>query len=247
MMKLAHLFTVLPWVTHILAFSTRKINCDRRQLDEIHSSRSSFLSNTAACLLTASGIAIPQKATAEELSVFKLASGLKYVDLKEGTGPTPKYGQIVSVAYTGYLKLPSTAKNPDPQPEQFDFDEAFVYKHGNGRVISGLDEGIHTIKVGGTRRLLIPPKLGYVDIGLGPVPAYPWDRSKLNRLLGKMVEQKGGTLVFQVTLNSIIDDEADQGYYQDASLTPEEFATLRKNLQQRAKDGKASILPSDSA
>ena len=100
--------------------------------------------------------------------------------------------------------------------------------------------------MGGTRRLLIPPKLGYVDIGLGPVPEYPWNRMKLNRLLEEMVEQRGGTLVFQVTLNHVMDDEADMGYYTDSSLTPEQFALLRENLQKRAKDGEVSNLPGDS-
>ena len=104
-------------------------------------------------------------------------------------------------------------------------------KHGNGRLVPGLDEGIHTMKVGGVRRLLIPPKLGYIDVGLGPVPQYPWQRYRLNKLLDEMVAIGAGTIIFEVTLLNVIDDEANQGYYTDDSLTPEDFNKLRENLR----------------
>lgn len=92
------------------------------------------------------------------------------------------------------------------------------------------------MKEGGTRRILIPPKLGFVDIGLGPLPESPWNRGKLNRLLDQMIELSGGTLIYEVTLKSIIIDEADQGYYQDESLSPEEYAKFRDTMQQQAME-----------
>lgn len=173
--------------------------------------------------------------TEEAIPVFKTSSGLKYIELEPGTGPTPKYGQLVSIAYSAYIKLPASKDNPSPKPELFETQTAYLLKHGNARTIAGLDEGLHTMKVGGKRRLLIPPKLGYVQTGLGPIPEYPWDRSKLNRLLGQMITLSGGTIIFEVQLLSAMDDEADQGYYQDDSLTPEEFETLRTNMQRKMK------------
>eukprot|EP00977_Amphora_coffeiformis_P003843 scaffold768_cov166-Amphora_coffeaeformis.AAC.1 len=167
--------------------------------------------------------------------VFKLPSGLKYIETKEGTGPTPIYGQLVSIAYKGYIKLPASKEDANPKPQIFGQSKAYLLKHGNGRTISGLDQGLHTMRVGGTRRLIIPAKLGYVRSGLGPLPPSPWDRYRLNNLLDDMVRLQGGNLVFEVTLLSAVDDEADQGYYNDASLTPEEFETLRSNLQQKGK------------
>ena len=112
-------------------------------------------------------------------------------------------------------------------------------KHGNGRNVPGLDEGLHTMKVGGKRRIIIPPKLGYVTSGIGPIPVGPVGRWKLNHLIDKMVEVKGGNLIFDVEMRNIMVDEADQGYYDDDSLSPEDFDRLRQNIQsaQQASKG----------
>lgn len=163
------------------------------------------------------------------VTLFTLPSGLKYIDIKEGTGPSPRYGQLCGIKYTAYLKL------PDAEKEKYD-SNTFLLKHGNGRMIAGLDEGLHTMKMGGSRRIIIPPKLGFVEGDLGPMPEYPWDRRKLNSLLTKMVEVRSGNLIYDVELLSVIDDEADQGYYEDLSLTPEQFSQLRDNIQRSAQE-----------
>jgi FKBP-type peptidyl-prolyl cis-trans isomerase len=179
--------------------------------------------------------AAPKQLKQEGISVYQLPSGLKYLELQPGTGPSPAYGQLCSVQYKAYVKLPVSSKDPNPSPVQFDASTAYLIKHGNGRMIPGLDEGLHSMKVGGRRRILVPPKLGYA-FGLGPVPEMPWDRWRLNNMLDRMVEMKGGTLVFEVTLLSVMDDEADQGYYEDRALTGDEFELLKKNLRQQTGD-----------
>ena len=92
------------------------------------------------------------------------------------------------------------------------------------------------MRVGGVRRILIPPKLGFVDAGLGPLPDSPWNRFRLNQLLDDMVTVAGGTLIYQVKLLQVLDDEADQGYYSDNSLTPQDFETLRENLRRKGNE-----------
>lgn len=174
------------------------------------------------------------------VTAFKLPSGLQYIELEPGTGPSPQYGQFASIAYTAYIQLPNQKK------QQFDSVPAYLIKHGNGRTVPGLDEGLHTMRVGGKRRILIPPKLGYIQSGLGPLPVSPWNRFQLSRLLDQMVEARGGTLIMDVTLLDVLDDEADQGYYSDTSLSPEGFETLRTNMQRKAAaaaaDGKQTPL-----
>lgn len=184
--------------------------------------------------LIGSSIVLPASADDEEsFKVFKMPSGLQYIELVEGTkGESPRYGQLCSIKYTGYVKL------PDADKVKFD-QSVFLVKHGNAKTIMGIDEGLHSMKVGGKRRLIIPPKLGFVDVGLGPVPVSPFARDKLNYLLDKMVEKRTGRLIYDVELVGIIDNEADQGYYEDTALTNEQFDTLRENLQQQVRENQA--------
>lgn len=166
----------------------------------------------------------------KSVTVFKTKSGLQYIDLAEGYGPQPKYGNFVSIAYKAFVKLPD-AQGQKYDLDEFDSEKQYLVKHGNGRNVPGLDEGLHTMKVGGKRRIIIPPKLGYVTFGLGPIPSGPYGRWKLNHLIDRMVELKGGNLIFDIEMKSILEDEADQGYYEDESLSPDDFNTLRQNIE----------------
>jgi len=91
------------------------------------------------------------------------ASGLKYIDQVVGAGESPKPGQMVTVHYTG------TLENGTKFDSSVDRGQPFVFQIGFGRVIKGWDEGVMTMKVGGKRRLIIPPQLGYGERGAGGV------------------------------------------------------------------------------
>lgn len=91
------------------------------------------------------------------------ASGLQYVDIVEGTGDTPQTGQKVQVHYTGTLE---DGKKFDSSRDR---GTPFTFTIGVGQVIKGWDEGVATMKVGGRRKLIIPPNLGYGAQGAGGV------------------------------------------------------------------------------
>jgi FKBP-type peptidyl-prolyl cis-trans isomerase len=91
------------------------------------------------------------------------ASGLKYTDTKVGTGAEAKAGQNVSVHYTGWLT------NGTKFDSSKDRGQPFVFPLGGRRVIQGWDEGVQGMKVGGVRKLTIPPNLGYGAQGAGGV------------------------------------------------------------------------------
>jgi peptidylprolyl isomerase len=93
--------------------------------------------------------------------VVTTASGLKYTDVKVGTGATPKTGQTVIVHYVG------TLENGTKFDSSRDRNEPFGFTIGKGEVIKGWDEGLSTMKVGGRRNLIIPAKLGYGERGAG--------------------------------------------------------------------------------
>lgn len=90
-------------------------------------------------------------------------SGLKYEDTVEGEGVVAEAGQNVSVHYTGWLTDGSKFDSSK------DRNQPFQFPLGGGRVIRGWDEGVQGMKVGGTRKLTIPPQLGYGANGAGGV------------------------------------------------------------------------------
>ena len=92
------------------------------------------------------------------------SDGLQYIDTKVGDGAEAKAGQTVSVNYTGYL-----AANGKKFDSSVDKGVPFPFPLGTGRVIKGWDEGVAGMKVGGKRRLIIPPDLGYGAGGYPPV------------------------------------------------------------------------------
>ncbi len=90
-------------------------------------------------------------------------SGLQYDDLVVGTGASPQTGQAVTVHYTGWLtdgtKFDSSVDRGQP----------FIFKIGVDPVIKGWVEGLMSMKIGGKRKLIIPPQLGYGARGYPPV------------------------------------------------------------------------------
>ncbi|MEH2143615.1 FKBP-type peptidyl-prolyl cis-trans isomerase [Nostoc sp.] len=101
--------------------------------------------------------------TMSDANAVTTPSGLKYVELKEGTGATPQPGQTVEVHYVG------TLEDGTKFDSSRDRGQPFSFKIGVGQVIKGWDEGLSTMKVGGRRQLIIPPELGYGSRGAGGV------------------------------------------------------------------------------
>lgn len=93
-------------------------------------------------------------------SMTRSASGLYYRDLVVGTGDAAQGGDTATVGYSGWLTDGTL------------FDSgSFAFILGAGHVISGFDEGVAGMKVGGKRKLVIPPGLGYGNRSNGPIPA----------------------------------------------------------------------------
>ena len=88
---------------------------------------------------------------------------LKIEDIKKGTGAEAKAGDTVTVHYTGWLT------DGTKFDSSLDSGQPFSFPLGAGRVISGWDEGVVGMKVGGKRRLTIPPAMAYGEQGSPPV------------------------------------------------------------------------------
>ncbi len=96
-----------------------------------------------------------------EEEVITTESGLQYVDLEVGEGQPPRVGDTVSVHYTGWLE------DGTKFDSSVDRGQPFEFPIGQGRVIRGWDEGVASMRVGGTRRLIIPSELAYGEAGAG--------------------------------------------------------------------------------
>lgn len=103
------------------------------------------------------------KMMAQANNAIKTPSGLSYVDEVVGSGASPRAGQRVSVHYTGWLT------NGQKFDSSLDRGQPFEFTLGQGEVIRGWDEGVASMKVGGKRKLTIPPDLGYGARGAGGV------------------------------------------------------------------------------
>jgi peptidylprolyl isomerase len=124
-----------------------------------------------AALVTALSVAatgvIAMSEAADAQPVTTTPSGLKIIDVKVGTGPSPKPGQICMMNYTGWLY--ENGKKGNKFDSSLDRNQPFSFPIGQHQVIAGWDEGVATMKVGGKRTLIIPPELGYGARGAGGV------------------------------------------------------------------------------
>lgn len=125
--------------------------------------RARIIAIVVVIVLAASAIAyLVARRSGTNATEVTTASGLKYVDLVEGTGVIPRTGQSISVHYTGTLQngteFDSSARRGTP----------YTFRLGTGSVIKGWDEGLATMRVGGKRKLIIPPSLGYGPRGNPP-------------------------------------------------------------------------------
>jgi hypothetical protein len=166
---------------------------------------------------------------------YQTKSGLKYFDVREGTGESPRYGDLVTFNYIINYKpedrdsaLEVVSKSVDP----------YLQKHGNGRIVRGLDEGLHTMKVGGRRRIIVPRSIGYTDIGVGPLPSDYRERRRLGDVIDYLLADRG-ELIFDVELVQVLTDENDQGYYDDIPVTQQEVRDLveRSLKAKQAREG----------
>ncbi|OQY46889.1 MAG: hypothetical protein B6242_06630 [Anaerolineaceae bacterium 4572_78] len=120
-------------------------------------------------IVTETGLRYPENLTSvDEADYVTTDSGLQYYDFTEGEGDYPQQGQSVTVHYTGWLHNDGTKFD-----SSLDRGQPFTFKLGLKQVISGWDEGLSTMKVGGKRQLVIPPELAYgdSDVGGGIIPA----------------------------------------------------------------------------
>lgn len=163
------MFKTIFWRTGLVAICCLTLACEQTNenqttADTTSNPTATQASDTTSPTTTPTATPTTTEAATETGKEITTASGLKYVELKPGTGATPKPGQVITVHYTG------TLENGTKFDSSRDRDQPFEFPIGAGQVIKGWDEGLSTMKVGGRRKLIIPPELGYGASGTGPIP-----------------------------------------------------------------------------
>eukprot|EP00170_Pyropia_yezoensis_P004756 contig_19386_g4770 len=155
---------------------------------------------------------------------FVTKSGLRYFDFKVGNGDRPPaWGDLLTVSYVLYTVSPS-GDRLDVADSTYARNKNMLIHHGNGQTILGVEEALHGMRVGGRRRVVIPPALGYTNSGLGPVPP----RTTTRRALNKTLNEGNGLVVIDLELVSMRADPGDTGLYTDLTPAPDELEALWK-------------------
>lgn len=139
------------------------------------------------------------------------SGGVKSLDLRIGDGETPIDGDVVAIHYYGRLaakqgwRFDSTYDHKDETGEPIPF--SFVL--GSGKVIAGIETAVRSMKVGGLRRIIIPPSQGYQNTSQEPLPPNYFDRQRLFTTIfnpTRLANGEGatlGTVIFDIELVSL--------------------------------------------
>ncbi|KAK7279502.1 hypothetical protein RJT34_24555 [Clitoria ternatea] len=197
-----HVCVPLPW--------TKKYPCSVTTTTR----RTISLSLFSAFIFSPPSFSLPPPSSKFPVSDFfqiPNSGGVKALDLLLGSGQVPTDGDQVAIHYYGRLaakqgwRFDSTYDhkdaNGDPDP--------FVFVLGSGKVIAGIDVAVRSMKLGGIRRVIIPPSLGYQNTSQEPIPPNFFDRQRLFTTIfnpTRLANGEGstlGTLIFDIELVSL--------------------------------------------
>ncbi|XP_073299202.1 peptidyl-prolyl cis-trans isomerase FKBP17-1, chloroplastic [Primulina huaijiensis] len=152
------------------------------------------------------------KTTISDFVELPNSGGVKALDLRVGEGgDTPVDGDKVAIHYYGRLaakqgwRFDSTYDHKDENGEPV----PFVFVLGSGKVISGVESAVRSMRVGGIRRIVIPPSQGYQNMSQEPIPPNFFDRQRLFTTIfnpTRLANGEGstlGTLIFDIELVSL--------------------------------------------
>lgn len=168
--------------------------------------------------------------------VLRDDAGFRYYDFRPGAGPRPRWGQLLKIHFVGYTVAPSGELRVFDST--FSNGSPYLLKHGNGQQIMGLELALHSMAVGGQRRVVLPQEtLGFTQGALGPLPASKLARDALQDAINN--EERSGRavdLVYDLTLLDAYDDVNDRGFYEDipVSIQDQERKVSASDVRRRA-------------
>jgi FKBP-type peptidyl-prolyl cis-trans isomerase len=131
----------------------------------------------STCMLNGNSIATSQYSNIfTNKKSINTKNGLKIITFTKGNGTKPKWGDFIKINYVIYLL---TNNNIEKIDSTYERHNSFIFRHGSGQVIMGIEEAIHKMNEGDKKRIIIPDNLGYISPNLGPIPPSASTRQKL--------------------------------------------------------------------
>jgi hypothetical protein len=131
---------------------------------------------------------------------FETKSGIQIVDFLVGKGTSPSWGTFVKINYVSYITDKETIKKIE---STFDKKETFTYQHGTGEINLAFEEGIHSMKIGGKRRIIIKIDSGTNIVDKDPIPSSSGKRQELKMFIKKNFENNNLFLIYDIELVEI--------------------------------------------
>ncbi|XP_058091012.1 peptidyl-prolyl cis-trans isomerase FKBP17-1, chloroplastic-like isoform X2 [Magnolia sinica] len=132
----------------------------------------SLLTATSSLIFSPSFTRSSDASAVSDFFELENSGGVKALDLREGEGEVPVIGDQVAIHYYGRLaakqgwRFDSTYDHKDEMGDTV----PFIFVVGSGKVISGIEAAVKSMKVGGIRRVIIPPSQGYQNTSQEPIP-----------------------------------------------------------------------------
>ncbi|KAI3781153.1 hypothetical protein L2E82_11155 [Cichorium intybus] len=196
-------------------------HCVSAESQSVITRRTLSLLATTTATVTAAAFSVPllfcdssgcsAAATTPQFSELPDSGGLKGLDLRVGDGDSPVDGDQVAIHYYGRLaakqgwRFDSTYDHKDETGEPL----PFMFTLGSGKVITGIEAAVRSMKVGGIRRVIIPPSKGYQNMSQEPIPPNFFDRQRLFTTIfnpTRLANGEGSTLgilIFDIELVSL--------------------------------------------
>jgi len=135
----------------------------------------------------------------DSLRGFETKSGIQIIDFLNGKGDSPEWGSFLKIRYVNYIVNNITTKKID---STFDRKDIYTYQHGIGEVNLAVEEAIHSMKVGGRRRVIIKNFSVQDILNGGPIPSSTGTRQELKRYLKN--DSSGLNLIYDIELIEIL-------------------------------------------
>lgn len=138
----------------------------------------------------------------DNLQAYETKSGIQIIDFQSGNGEKPQWGSLLKVNYVTYIKIDQNIKKVD---STYDRNELFTFQHGSGELNIAFEEAIHSMKIGGERRIIYRINNDQEIFKSGPIPPLTGIRQEIKKLVQNSKKPGIFELIYDIQLVDIID------------------------------------------